>query len=448
MSIIFANIIAEYGSVQLSIGTGAPADPVESQGLLLDDAGAIYATTTGPATVFAYGLPFDANGRLYVEDAAVDYYAQSIPFTASGAVAVSATDAGGHFSQGMQFGPAGGFYVSGGLGPTAENVVLFSMGAGGLEAWDMDQSPYVEVTAIDPLPEAAIYGLAYDATNRRLAVGGTQVHIYDTSTFPFTFVESITLNGDNYDVLKFSPDGSLLFAGVYDTGSARNNYLINMFDSSAVLVTGDSVNGADFTSNAEYLAISRQTGSGNGFKVFDVTDPSAPSADTGYPGESSTGFRAMAMKYTDDHFMTCFVSANDIYELIQPTKAFGGVFDNNAAVADLAFTPDGNFFGVLERSSPFMAIFDSSAASSGSWGARLFDTGANVAGTATNITRPWLATSSDSQFMGLWQTSDGADQNRIVWDLSTNPVERVAAFGGTGGSGFQRMAFVRAPVTP
>jgi len=445
MGIIFHPEIAQNGSITVNVGTGAPVNPVLCQGLLLDDTGAVYCTTTGPATTYSNGLPFDASGRLYIEDAAVTYYSQSIPFTANNAVAVSGTDAGGHYSQGMQFGPAGGIFVSAGLGPAFTNFVLITMGASGLEAWDMDQSPYALVTPISPLPEASLYGVAYDPVNQRVAVGGTQVHIYDTTTYPFTFVTSVTLSGDTYNFLRFAPNGETLCAGVYDAAVARNTHLIDMSDFSNVVLTADSINGVDFTSDSNTILFSRQAGTGNGLQVFDITDPALPVADTGYPGEGSTGYRCMTMKRSTAGMFTCFVAANDIYEINQTAKTFTGVFDANSQPGDLAFTPNSNFFGMLERVTPFMQIFDSSAASSGSWTVIPFDTGANIAGNGSNITRPWLAVSNDNQFMGLWQTSDGADQNRIVWDLTTNPIQRVTAFGGTGGSGFERMAFVRAP---
>ena len=443
MGIIFHPEIAQNGSITVNVGTGAPVSPVSCQGLLLDDTGAIYCTTIGPASIYSNGLPFDSNGRLYIENAAVSYYSQSIGYTANGALAVSDTDAGGFYSQGMQFGPGGGIFVSAGLGPSFSNFVIITMGAGGLEAWDMDQSPYALVTPIDPLPEANLSGVAYDSANQRLAIAGTQVHIYDTSTYPFTFVTSIALGGSTYSLLKFTPNGSKLFAA--SATAAVNNYLINMSDFSSVVVTADQVNGVDFTSNSNYMVFTRGAGSGNGFKAYNITNPASPVVDTGYPAEGSTPFRSMAMQRPQGLFFTAFTSANDIYQFNQNTKAFVGVFDPNAVLGDLVFTPDGSKFAILQTTTSVLSVFNSSGIGSGTWTSIPFDTGQNVSGSASNTTRPWLAVSSDSQYLGLWQTSSGVDQNRIVWDLSTNPIQRVPAFGGTGGTGFVRMAFVRAP---
>ena len=90
MGIIFHQIIRHKGGVlALSTGTGPVAGAIGSQGLLTTAPGEIYASTTGPPTHWAYGLPFTSNGRLFVEEAAITHYDQGLPFTASGALAVA-----------------------------------------------------------------------------------------------------------------------------------------------------------------------------------------------------------------------------------------------------------------------------------------------------------------------------------------------------------------------
>ena len=114
MSIIFAEIINQNGTLSLNLGTGAPVDPVESQGLLLDDLGQIYATDTVPPTKYAYGLPFDDNGRLVLEDDTIAYYSQGLPFTANNALAAANDEAvGGFYNQGLRFNDSGTLAVTG-----------------------------------------------------------------------------------------------------------------------------------------------------------------------------------------------------------------------------------------------------------------------------------------------------------------------------------------------
>jgi hypothetical protein len=114
MSILFAPIIAQNGILSLNVGTGAPVNPVSSQGLLLDETGAVYATTTTPPALYAFALPFDLNGRLVVEDEPIAYYAQGLPFTANGALSVgTSTGVDEFYNQGMGFNSDGSVIASG-----------------------------------------------------------------------------------------------------------------------------------------------------------------------------------------------------------------------------------------------------------------------------------------------------------------------------------------------
>ena len=118
MGIIFAPIIAQSGLLPLNVGTGAPVDPIGCQGLLLDSAGAIYASTTTPPARYYYGLPFDADGRLVVEEAAISYYDQGLPFTSSNALAATTGSSSLTYNQGMPLGDGGALLASGLAPPT------------------------------------------------------------------------------------------------------------------------------------------------------------------------------------------------------------------------------------------------------------------------------------------------------------------------------------------
>lgn len=98
--------------LSVNVGTGAPLAPARDQGLSFDANGAIYATITTPPSQFYYGLPFDADGRLVIENAPITYYSQGIPFTANNAVAVTDTPGNG-FNQGTPIGSGGAIFVDG-----------------------------------------------------------------------------------------------------------------------------------------------------------------------------------------------------------------------------------------------------------------------------------------------------------------------------------------------
>ena len=88
MSNIFSYLNRSDGRIPLNLGSGALVSPVESQHLNLDDAGAVYAALDGTIAFYGAGLPFDADGRLVVSTGVAVDVTQSIPFTATGAVAI------------------------------------------------------------------------------------------------------------------------------------------------------------------------------------------------------------------------------------------------------------------------------------------------------------------------------------------------------------------------
>jgi len=83
------------------------------QGLALDDTGAIHATTDLPPARFYYGLPFDANDRLVVEDATPTYYDQGLGFTANNALAGHPDMTPGHYNQGVYIDGDGALWMDG-----------------------------------------------------------------------------------------------------------------------------------------------------------------------------------------------------------------------------------------------------------------------------------------------------------------------------------------------
>jgi hypothetical protein len=102
MSNVFQALVRDTGGlIPMNIGVGVITDPVSFQGLNIDSTGAVYAILDGVIDHHASGLPFDVDGRLVVSNAAVSYFDQSIPFTATGAMALG----GGisHYNQSLAY---------------------------------------------------------------------------------------------------------------------------------------------------------------------------------------------------------------------------------------------------------------------------------------------------------------------------------------------------------
>jgi len=83
MSNIFSYLVRDTGGIiNLNLGTGPiPLNKIASQGLNIDESGAVYSEDGGIAARYHSGLPFTINGRLVVNSLGdVSYVDQSIPF--------------------------------------------------------------------------------------------------------------------------------------------------------------------------------------------------------------------------------------------------------------------------------------------------------------------------------------------------------------------------------
>lgn len=106
MSNIFQPLVRDTaGVIPMNIGVGPLVDPVKNQGLNLDATGAVYAVSGGAIDHYSSALPFDVNGRLVVSAAPKTYVDQTIPFTATGAVATGGVKS--FIGQGIAYDAAG-----------------------------------------------------------------------------------------------------------------------------------------------------------------------------------------------------------------------------------------------------------------------------------------------------------------------------------------------------
>ena len=117
MSNIFTYLVrSTLGALPVNIGIGAIVDPVKSQGLNIDNTGAVYAVADGVIDHYNQGLPFEVNGRLVVTEDPKVRVDQSVPFSAAGAMCLGA---GGisYVSQGLAYTASGAIAFTGGIFP-------------------------------------------------------------------------------------------------------------------------------------------------------------------------------------------------------------------------------------------------------------------------------------------------------------------------------------------
>lgn len=100
---IFANFVRDTGGlVQFNEGGGAPPNPVDTMGLRLDTAGAIFAQRNGQIDHYHNGLPFNLQGRLMITGADPVRVTQGIAFSASDHVCQGLiANLADHFDQGV-----------------------------------------------------------------------------------------------------------------------------------------------------------------------------------------------------------------------------------------------------------------------------------------------------------------------------------------------------------
>lgn len=153
MAIIFHQITGQHGgALPLDVGTDEPVGAIASQGLLVNAAGVVFATLETPPANWCAGLPFDAHGRLVVEEAAVATYSGGLGFTASGALAVTDNAGTYIFNQGVAM--LGGAVSASGIGTPPGTVTGLAVTTAGIEqlllSWDA-------LTAAPPVTNYTVY---------------------------------------------------------------------------------------------------------------------------------------------------------------------------------------------------------------------------------------------------------------------------------------------------
>jgi photosystem II stability/assembly factor-like uncharacterized protein len=274
MSIIFQQVIAQNnGVLALNVGTDAPVDPVESQGLLIDAAGAIYATTSVPPTHYVYGLPFDDNGRLVVEAAAISYYDQGLPFTANGALAGENDVESGYYSQGVFFGASGAIAVTG-LTPDPPNPP---------NTW----------TALSLGAPGDLTGVASDGDQLFVAVGvtGFASRSQDGGQTWETMVQGLNSGSTtvNFTEVACAPDGTIIVV----SASGFNSRSLDGGD------TWEAIPASNFSDGFDQLVVCETNGNGHWLVAAQISSDTWYSSDNGdtwtkndsIPGSSGTEFR-------------------------------------------------------------------------------------------------------------------------------------------------------------
>lgn len=258
VSNIFHHVISRNQSLTLNVGSGAPVAPLGSQGLLLDDTGAIYATTTTPPTKIQYALPFDDDGRLVVEDAAPSYYDQGLPFTPNSALSVTDDNTMLTFDQGVPFGPSGGIYANGLGPPTARFFAVANFTGSPREVfWSMSTEPW---NLSSPILESYSEGTLAVAGGMGVCVTGSSgaesVKVWDTSVVPFS--EMLPISGvstGQVNIISFAPNMTLCAVSYTSTSGT---YFIDFSDINSpqvgLSIMSSQLNGVDWNSDSSVFA--------------------------------------------------------------------------------------------------------------------------------------------------------------------------------------------------
>ena len=368
MSIIFHPVIAQNnGVIALNTGSGAPVDPVECQGLLIDDAGAIYATTTTPPTKYAYGLPFDDDGRLVIEEAAVAYYSQGLPFTANNALAGENNVSSGHYNQGLFISDSGALAVSGLTPAITSNVVVFGYtGTGVIQFYRMDTDPWDFIDLVPDITFTSIVsGLAFNAEANLFAAVGSGgldgVEVWDTTTYPFTKVYSAAGPTAGARRVAFTPDGSKMVVGctgngtrIYDTSNFSTFTDIGTFVISDIAISGDGT----------YLVLVSATTSPF-YRVYDISASpgSPPTLQGALPSPPVVSVSACAFIPGTNKFVCYQDDGADntrmrVYDL-DLNSFLGSVPDSDTGLTfSVAVSPDKSLFATGGSVAPRLQVFD------------------------------------------------------------------------------------------
>lgn len=318
------------------------------------------------------------------------------------------------------------FYTSikgGGIPPVIippENALIYVKGVQGIEVWNMDTIPFSTSSLIGEFPGTEAVQVAYSlAANRLFIASNTQIYRWRTDTKPYTPLEPIPAPVIPA-VMALSPNATRLFFG---NTAAGQNYFINLENDEVFNIGVDSLNEATFSPSGQYFVYTRSNvGSGNGFKVYDVTSW-PPVQITGYTAEASIGYGNVAIR-TGNIMAMNMNSLSDLYIYNLATKALLRVFSTNINIKDMIFTPDGTRWILLLDTG--LRVYDTTNPDPNTWNTTLLIN----SGLPTNnapLYRKILSVSADSRYFALWQNNVAGDQ-RIVFDLTQNPIERVTSF--------------------
>ena len=387
MSIIFHQAIAQNGGVlRVSIGTGPVGDPNYDQGLMFDDAGAVHSTTVVPPTKFQYGLPFDDDNRLVIEDAPITYYDQGIPFTANNAVAAELYGEGGHYNQGVYYGPNGGLAVEGFIPPppvTANVLMLANWASTPQEpiGFRLDTDPWEEVDVIPGFEwsgATARWGQPVRSKDLYLTgstvTGATNFQVFNTQTFPwqklYTFEISWLSGTDSLnEYCDINEDQEMLLCPT--SNFADDAALFEDFDDFTVYTrveyTTQAPRDCAISPDGQLLVFGGVSAS---LPAIFVRDKANPNVDlplpSGYPSGNTTGY---GVDFHPTENILAVTSgggpAVNIYDMDQGANGtwIGSPDTRTTAPRPPKWSPDGRWLCVTwdTATAPLITFYDTSA---------------------------------------------------------------------------------------
>jgi WD40 repeat protein len=436
VSIIFHHVVDSDGVIALNVGTGTPSPATLSQGLLLDDVGAVYATTTDPISYYAYGLPFSVDGRLVVEEGAVDYISQSLPFTANNALSMTNdTGSGGYITQGIRFEDSGALAGSG-LTPATppSNGLIYSRQANGSTIdYRLDTDPYTNVDYIPDNVEGSSYACDWRQGYFALGAQSTEpVQVWQTNTFPFTKLTPPANLGTRIISVKVSGLGNRLLAA---TEGALTNRIYNSLPDLSIFADTDlfASNAAAFSKVSDlWCAIG---GPGNPFlQVWDLS--ASPKLQAPYTNWPNQPVFAMDTGTSGEYLLAGGDNAPRLWNMADGTD-YGAVAGTFGRVRKIA----------INNSETRCAIYDASA------GLRIFDCTdfLNPGNWTTVSLNNGIAWVDDTRYGGLAFSRDdtllaAVESNGLVthfvYDMTLNPIDRIQNFAANTNSNYNGACFI------
>lgn len=320
------------------------------------------------------------------------------------------------------------------------NVIVYARGVNGIEIWDTERSPYVLNDEVMGEEYPGTNAVSVGANGNILAIGDNDgvVYLWDTSTYPWTRLADVAVAGSPR-VLYVSPTGRYVFFG--SVNPLEDNILVDMADPLSPISTVINnqalrSGGVSFDQDESKFVFST-IGGFYRMWVYDL-EVWPPVQITGYPAEDNIGGTgAVSINSLHDYLLHLFFGAQDIYVTNFTSKSFIAVFDNSF-VGSFIFTPDGTKLITMELDG--LDIFDTSNSSLATWLEIPVEVGDELDSGSSTLNN-LLAVNNTSNLLALYQTAVAGDR-RIVFDISQNPIVRVASFDTEGAETINGVAFV------